>query len=451
MRVYNGSSLLVHYGAPVITRQNTVVAPVKTGSSDGFRVEARAADDGATKWMIDSDYSMPAHSWVLAFGIALTPKNRVCFPGAGGTVRFRDSPDVASGSTGKLVFYGEGNYLANPASFNARVKINTPITSDRYGNLYFGFEVTAPGTSNPSLQSGLARIAEDGTGSWVSAKVAAGDTGMSRLPHNCAPVLSNDQRTLYFAVSAGDFKGGYLVSVDSRTLEPINKVRLRDALDPTKDGLMPDNGSASPTVGPDGDVYFGVIENPFLSNNFRGYLLHFDATLSQTKTTGSFGWDDTPSIVPASLVPSYQGSSPYLLLTKANNYAGYGTGDGRNKLALNDPNATMSSPINGATVMKEVLSILGPTPDAEKTANYPNAVREWCINMAAVDPFKKSAIASCEDGKTYRWDFATNTFSESITLTDGIGEAYTPTLIGVDGTVYAIANGTLYVIGAAAP
>ena len=212
---------------------------------------------------------------------------------------------------------------------------------------------------------------------------------------------------------------------------------------------MPDNGSASPMVGPDGDVYFGVLENPFLSNNFRGYMLHFDASLSEIKIPGSFGWDDTPSVIPASLVPSYQGASSYLLLTKANNYAGYGTGDGRNRLAVIDPNATMFSPINGASVMKEVVTILGPTPDTDKLANYPNAVREWCINTAAVDPFKKSAIASCEDGKTYRWDFASNTFTESITLTNGIGEAYTPTMIGVDGAIYAIANGTLYVIGAA--
>ena len=51
----------------------------------------------------------------------------------------------------------------------------------------------------------------------------------------------------------------------------------------------------------------------------------------------------------------------------------------------------------------------------------------------------------------YRWDFATNTFTESISLTNGIGEAYTPTVIGVDGTIYAIANGILFVIGAATP
>ena len=45
------------------------------------------------------------------------------------------------------------------------------------------------------------------------------------------------------------------------------------------------------------------------------------------------------------------------------------------------------------------------------------------------------------------WDPATNTFTQSITLTSGIGEAYTPTLIGADGAVYAINNATLFAVG----
>src|SRR6202011_4676484 len=41
----------------------------------------------------------------------------------------------------------------------------------------------------------------------------------------------------------------------------------------------------------------------------------------------------------------------------------------------------------------------------------------------------------------------TNTFTQVVPLTTGIGEAYTPTLIGADGTVYAINNGTLFAVG----
>ena len=59
-----------------------------------------------------------------------------------------------------------------------------------------------------------------------------------------------------------------------------------------------DDGTSSVTVGPDGDVYIGVLEPTFGTHNARGWLLHFDATLSSVKTPGSFGWDNTPSIVP---------------------------------------------------------------------------------------------------------------------------------------------------------
>jgi len=34
-----------------------------------------------------------------------------------------------------------------------------------------------------------------------------------------------------------------------------------------------------------------------------------------------------------------------------------------------------------------------------------------------------------------------------MTLTPGLGEAYTPTIIGGDGAVYAINNGTLFAVG----
>jgi hypothetical protein len=248
--------------------------------------------------------------------------------------------------------------------------------------------------------------------------------------HNCAPALSPDSSTLYIAVR-GD-EAGYLVALDSQTLAPLARVRLKDPQSGL-DSILDDNGSASPTVGPDGDVYFGVVENPFLENHARGWLLHFDGSLSQSKVPGAFGWDTTPSIVPVSMVPSYQGRSSYLLMTKYNNYAEQG-GDGVNKLAILDP--------DGVTVMSEVLTVAGPTPDGESPA-----VKEWCINSAAVDPATSAILAHNEDGKLYRWDLPTNSLSQVVVLTTGLGEAYTPTAIGVDGQVYVISNATLFAVG----
>ena len=190
-----------------------------------------------------------------------------------------------------------------------------------------------------------------------------------------------------------------------------------------------------------------MLENPFPNHNDRGWLLHFNSDLSQTKIPGSFGWDDTASVVPASLVSSYHGSSSYLLMTKYNNYAGVGTGDGHNRIAILDPNATENDPIIPSTqVMKEVITILGVTPDP-RFPGFPGAVREWCINTAAVDPVTKSILANSEDGKLYRWDLTSNTLSQVITLSTGIGEAYTPTVIGSDGTAYAINDAIVDAIG----
>ena len=438
----NTGELFIHYGSPLITRSNTVIVPVKTTGAGGFRVEAHVGTNGVLKWMQSTDYILPPHNWVPSFSPTLTPRNRIYFPGGGGTVYYCDSPDSTNPPViGKLAFYGLANYNADTNAYLSNIFIDTPITSDRYGNIFFGFQVTGP--TPFSLTSGVARIDVNGTGTWVVASAIANDASINKVVLNCAPALGNDHKTVYVAVNSGNFGYGYLVELDSRTLAPIARVRLKDAGFPTHDASLPDDGTASPTVGPDGDVYFGVFEYSCCVNHDRGWLLHFDGALSQSKIPGAFGWDDTASIVPASLVSSYHGSSSYLLMTKYNNYADGGVGgNGSNKIAVLDPNATEIDPVTGATVMNEVLTIVGPTPNPSLPG-----VREWCINTAAIDPFTKSVLANNEDGKLYRWDLTSNTLSETFTLTTGIGEAYTPTLIGVDGTVYAINNAILFAVG----
>jgi hypothetical protein len=432
----SGNDLKIHYGSPLITAANTVIVPVKTGAAGGFRVEARSGTDGSLVWRLPTNYVLPPHNWTPVFGPALTPKPRLYFPGSGGTVYFRDDPDSATGTEGHIAFYGLANYRANPSAYNANVFINTPLTSDASGNIYFGFLVT--GQTPLLLQSGIARIGANGQGTWIAVTTAAADQTMSKVVHNCAPALSEDLKTLYVAVSDGS--AGYLVAVNSSTLAPLARVRLKDPKS-ALDAWLPDDGSASPTVGLDGDVYFGVLENPFPENNDRGWLLHFDSALSLSKTPGAFGWDDTASLVPATMVPTYSGKSAYLLMTKYNNYADVG-GNGVNRIAILDPKGTEIDPVTGVTVMSEVLSIEGPTPNS----GLPG-VREWCINSAAVDPATKSVMAGSEDGKLYRWDLTTNTLSQSVVLTPGVGEAYTPTAIGVDGTVYAVNNAVLFAVG----
>ena len=442
--------LFIHYGSPMVTAANTVLVPVKlwTGSTDGFKVQAFAAGVSGTSpsplYELPTDYSLPPHNWTPSYSPTLSLRNRLYYSGAGGTVYYRDQVDSAvgpnnqAGATGQIAFYGNALYTANAATFNSTVMISTPLVSDRYGDIYFGFVVTG---SNPAnLVSGVARISVTGAGTWVSAKTASGgDPAIIQVALNSVPVLSNDQRTLYFAVTDGN--GGYLTAVNSTTLAPMKHVLLLDPRGPAATILS--DSSAAPMVGPDGDVYYGVLETPCCSShNDRGWMLHFDSTLAP-KTPGSFGWDTTAAVVPGNLISTYSGTSTYLILTKYNNYFGTGSGDGINKVAVLDPNATMADPIvPSVQVMKEVKTVTGVT-----TEGAPPAVKEWCINSAAIDPFTKSAIVNSEDGTVYRWDFTSGTLSQRVVLNPPIGEAYTPTVIGSDGTIFAINDGILYALG----
>ena len=441
-------SLLAHYGSPVITLHNTVIVPVKTRAADGFRFEARSGGNGVLIWSADSDYALPAHNWVPSYNLTLTPGNRLYAPGSGGKLLLRDNPDSATGSVQAAVFYGTAVYAAAPAVFDASIFINTPITSDANGNVFFGFIAT--GTNPAGLTSGVARLGADGTGTWKSATTLASDSSIVKVAMNSAPAVSPDGATLYVAVNtavvtAPAVQRGYLLALDSTTLALKSKVAL---LDPGATAGTParisDDGTASPTVGPDGEVFFGVLEAVFGSHNARGWLLHFSAALTPNGVPGGFGWDDTASVVPASMVPSYAGTSTYLLMTKYNNYLGVGFGDGLNQVAVIDPNATQKDPISTLPIMREVLTILGPTFE---TGTSGPAVKEWCINTAAVDPLTKSILVNSEDGVLYRWDMATDTFTQRIRLTAGLGEAYTPTAIGADGAVYAVNKATLFSVG----
>ena len=440
---YSGTSLLIHYGSPVVTQANTVIVPVKTGATDGFRIDARNGADGTLIWSQLTDYTFPTHNWTPSYGPTLAIGNRIYFPGAGGTVYWRDNVDSPTANTsGQIAFYGLSNYNADRTAYNSGISISTPLTADAAGNIYFGYRTIG---ANPlGITDGFARIAPNGSSLFTSASTASAGA-FGHAVTNAAPAVSLDGAHIYVVVSSGlGFSQGNLLRLNSTTLALESSVTLKDAKT-GNNAFLPDDGSASPMVGPDGDVYFGVFDNPSGSNHYRGWMLHFSSDLTQSKTPGAFGWDNTASVVPSVMVPSYHGTSTYLLMTKYNNYVS-GGGDGVNKIAILDPNATMIDPITGATVMLEVLTIAGATQDSEYP-NYPLAVREWCINTAVVDPATKSILANSEDGKLYRWDLTTNTFSQVVTLTPGIGEAYTPTLIGADGAVYAINNGTLFSVG----
>ncbi len=464
-----------HYGAPLVTAANTVIVPVLI-SKTGFRLDvyqdsANLSGTVSSSYSLATDYVMPSHNWIPVYQPVLAtipvtgsaPITRLYFPGAGGTMLYIDNPDQkpAAQAIHRLAFYPS----SNTTSFNSSVFVNTPTTADTYGNIYFGFRVQ--GTAPPPLsttQSGFARIAPDGTASYILAGNAAGDTLISRDSHNAAPTLSQDQATLYVPVKSASSKEdyAYLLGLDTGNPSPGSgtgklgakyKVLLKDPRNSSYGAKVLDDSTASPTVAPDADgsVFFGIYANP--DNGSRGFMLHFDSKLAKTYTPGGFGWDYTSGIVPASMVTGYAGTSSYLLFSKYNNYAGAGDGNGINRFALLDPTTTQVDPHSSAAgllEMREVLSAVGPTADTRYLSNtYPYARREWCINSPAIDLITNSIFTPNEDGSIYRWDLRTNSLAQAINLGSGIGEPYVPTIIGPGGIVYTMNGGTLFALGAA--
>lgn len=412
-----------HYGAPLITPSNTVIVPV-VASSSNYSIMAYEGGTGRFKYTLTNDYSVitnvgekPVYQPVL---VSRASSLRLYYAGAGGTVYYVENPDSDTPSQPvQICFYTNlTGYSANADAYNTNLFINTPLTASTNGEIYFAYRAigTIPDPINTN-KSGFVRIDADGNGTYVLATAAASSTNAGPSPQNCAPALSNDGSTVYVAA-----KGFFLLGLDSQTLA-TKYVR-------TVAGGSTDYATTSPTVGPDGDVYFGMSDG-----GTPGTLAHFSGDLVTAKLPGFFGWDYTCAVVPSSVVRSYTGLSSYLLFCKYNDY------NTRNRIALLDPNTPQVRPFS-AICMREVFTAFSPTPTGSLGSQT-----EWCINTGAVNPGAACVFAPNEDGRLYRWDLATNSFSEAIALSGGIGEPYVPTSIGPDGTIYTINGGTLYAIG----
>lgn len=400
--------------SPLVTPSGVVVNMIRTGDTNGCRIQGRELSTGTPIWTELTDYEMPTTATVSS--PTLRSDDSLVFPGAGGTVYVRKSATQSNSDRFQDAFYGIDNYLKNPQSY-APLKIGTPLLTGPDGSIYFGYVGSANGIS-----AGVARVTPGHGGTWISAVDATGDSAVTEPRRDAAPALSLDGKAIYAAFRASNSLG-YLVKLDADTLQPLARVQLRGGRG--ENPYLPTN-TASPMVGPDGDVYYGILGG---YNSNRGWMLHYSSDLVPKGWPGPFGWDCTPSLVPASIVPSYTGTSKYLLLTKYNNYD-----QGIFRAGIFDPNDHEYDALAGTDVMKLVLV----------TPVYP---QEWCINTAAIDPITKCAIMNNEDGWCYRWDFTTNTLSEKVQMTHPIGEAYTPTVIAPNGICLAIKNGTLFAMG----
>ena len=421
--VLSFGTLGIHYGSPMITAANTVLVPTRVSTRAGFRVVAYSGGSGVRRWSLNTDWRPPAFTggttgtWTPPLPAVLTPRAALAVAGGGGTILVRRHANKTVGAVRRLVFYGAAQWRAHRPAYDKAVQITTPLTAAPNGSVYFGFTVT--GSTPAHLSSGIARIDAHGHATWITAAAAAGNPAMNGVALNCAPALSPSGKTLYITVTSPT--RGILVGLNATTLKPRFHALLKDPVS-GRPAVVLTSSSASPTVGPDGDVYYGVLENPFPSHDDRGWLLHFNATLTQAKTPGSFGWDNTVSVLPAraASLPRNLAVPAGVQVQQLPRHRATRKRAQPGRRAR--PRSSQKDPYADTRVMKAVQTILSPE---HEPGEPPGTRYEWCINSAVVDPAADSVIVNSEDGTLYRWDLATNTLAERIHLNRPRPEAYT--------------------------
>ena len=138
-----GGALLIHYGSPVVTSHNTVVCRSRPAPAAAFASRRDRARNGGAD-LVDADR---LHAAAAQLGAELQPRARrrrtgSMRPAPAASCWCKDDADARRGALARVVFYGAAAYTANPAAFDASVFINTPLTVDAQGNVFFGFIVT---------------------------------------------------------------------------------------------------------------------------------------------------------------------------------------------------------------------------------------------------------------------------------------------------------------------
>jgi hypothetical protein len=211
-------------------------------------------------------------------------------------------------------------------------------------------------------------------------------------------------------------------------------------------GRVLDESTSSPTVAPDGSVYYGAYTR---WNYAQGHLMRFS---KQGRYLGAyhFGWDITPGI--------YRHDGTYSVVIKDNHYGDVGSYC--NDPAICPPDRSVENPaypeayfvtqlnpslgIEWTWQNKNTDSCTRTAAGVTCTPTNPNGF-EWCINAPAIDA-NGTVYGNSEDG----WLYAINqggTLKKRTFLEIAIEAAYTPLSIGSDGKIYAENFGHLVAVG----
>lgn len=369
------------------------------------------------------------------------------------------------------------------ASGNENIFVAGPLSADDDGNIYYNavsLNSIAPWSADV-LDSWIVKIQSDGRITKTSfATLTSGapaanaqcerpfvpefptdkaptvPCGTQRPAINVAPAIAKDG-TIY-TISRAHFSDryGYVVAI-TPDLKPKWIASLRDRLqdgcgvlvpygdekvecrpgmaqgvDPFTNSLpagrVTDDSTSSPTVAPDGSVFYGGNSQ---YNCYRGHLFHFSPAGEFVGSYGN-GWDQTPAI--------YTHNGTYSVLLKENHYPAPNCKVDYYITQLNSqlkPEWKFKSR-NQLSCKREDDGTLSCKKD------HPNGF-EWCVNAVAID--KDGLIyANSEDGNLYVIGQG-GKLKNKLFLKLAVGAAYTPMTLGPDGKIYAQNAGHLFVVG----
>ena len=212
-------------------------------------------------------------------------------------------------------------------------------------------------------------------------------------------------------------------------------------------GRVLDDGTASPTVAPDGSVVIGTYTR---YNWSQGHLMKFSST-GQFQGAYEFGWDVTPGI--------YSHGTTYSIVTKDNHYSDGGSycdveqfcPADRTAAHPNYPEAyfiTQLSPTMGVEWKWQNTNTQSCSRDSSGNvscvSDHPHGF-EFCVNVMAIAG-DGTVFVNSEDGSTYavlQGGIVRDNLFQQLAL----GAAYTPASIGSDGKIYSQNAGHLFVLG----
>jgi hypothetical protein len=465
------------------------------------------------KWNFQSDWKPvpndftgwePVFHGVLAGGFMYVP-------GAGGRIYKLDRGD------GTLL-----NTISPFSGVDPNTYVASPLSADDNGNIFYNsFQLTP---TNGLVNSWLVRVGNDDSVSTVqytdlvpgaptlcsgifpsnnttlpwppspTAQPAISACGAQRPGVNIAPAIAPDG-TIYTASRAHrNTRYAYLVAVNP-DLTPKWASSLRDRLNDGCGVLVPkatvdnqiqkgkcrynaptgvdpqtnqmpagrilDDGTASPTVLPDGNVLFGTYTR---YNIARGHLMKFSSS-GAFQASYDFGWDDTLGV--------WQHDGTYSIVMKDNHYdeeSGYycftptpvsqggpptvrnivcdytGIPAGPFYITQVNPNLVPEWKFHNTNTQSCTRN-----PDGSLTcvSDHPGGF-EWCVNAPLIDR-NGVVYANSEDGNIYSIDQGHSgvftTPKQRLFQNIAIGAAYTPASMDASGRIYSQNDGHLFVIG----